>query len=70
MLLENDRFILQVKMISFTTEQEFQFVGDLSVDVYTYLASFLCSGAMKVRSDVLSVFHASVCFLSWRVLED
>ena len=70
MLFENDRFLLQVKMISFTTEQEFEFVWDVSDDVYTYLASFVGSGAMKVRSDVLSVLHASVCFLLMRVLEN
>ena len=54
---------LKLKMINFTIEHEFEFNGDMSVDVYTYLALLVGSSAMKIRSDVLSVFCASVCVL-------
>ena len=64
MLLEDDRHHLQLKMMNFTIEQEFEFIDGLSVDVYTYLASFVGPGAMMVRLDVLSVSCASVCFFS------
>ena len=64
MLFEDDRPLLQLKMSNFTIEQEFEFIGDLSVDVYTYFALLVGSSAMKIRSDVLSVFCASVCVLA------
>ena len=58
MLCEDDRPFLQVKMSSFTIEQEF--IGDLSVDVYTY-AWFVGLGAMRV-----SVSLRGVCWTKWK----